>query len=50
MADAASSADLDGLADVKGEVRGEQAEPEFASVQRDRHVVGEKVDICMWRV
>src|SRR5215831_17818908 len=45
MADAAGAGDLDGLADVKGKVGGRnKPEPQFARVQRDRYVVGEKVD------
>ncbi len=45
MADAARIGDLDGLADVKGEVRRRnETEPELARVQRDRHVVGEEGD------
>jgi hypothetical protein len=45
MADAAGAGDLDGFADVKGKVgRRNEAEPQLARVQRDRHVVGEKAD------
>jgi hypothetical protein len=45
MADAAGASDLDGLADVKGKVgRRNKPEPQFAGVQRDRHVLGEKAD------
>ncbi len=45
MADAAGASDLDGLADVKGKIGWRnEAEPQLARVQRDRHVVGEKAD------
>ena len=45
VADAARAGDLDGLADVEGEVLGRhQAEPELARMQRDRHVLGEEAD------
>ena len=45
VADAARAGDLDGLADVEGEVgRRNEAEPELARMQRDRHVLGEEVD------
>jgi len=45
MADAAGAGDLDGRADVEGQVgRRNKPEPEFAGVQRDRHVVRQKAD------
>jgi hypothetical protein len=45
MTDAVGASDFDGFADVKGKVgRRNEAEPQLARVQRDRHVVGEKAD------
>src|SRR5262245_56155808 len=45
VADAARSGDLDGRADMKGKVgRRNKPEPQFARVQCDRHVVGQKAD------
>jgi hypothetical protein len=45
MADAAGAGDLDRRADVEGQVgRRNKPEPEFAGVQRDRQIVGEKAD------
>src|SRR5712691_11700851 len=45
MTDAARPGDLDGFADVKGKIGWRnEAEPQLARVQRDRHVVGEKAD------
>src|SRR5262249_59022374 len=45
VADAAGAGDFDGLANMKAEVGGRnEAEPELARVQRDRHVLGEKAD------
>jgi hypothetical protein len=45
VADAARMGDLDGLADMKGQVgRRNVAEPEFARVQCDRHIAREESD------
>ena len=50
MADAAGASDFDGFADVKGKVgRRNEAEPELARVQRDRHLARKRM-ICMCRV